>query len=55
MSTNFTGLLYSGSISRRLPIPKRTDFFNAFEKGALIFNYLGHGGEDGYPQSESKI
>jgi hypothetical protein len=21
--------------------------FNAFEKGALIFNYLGHGGEDG--------
>lgn len=25
----------------------RTDFFNAFEKGALVFNYLGHGGEDG--------
>jgi hypothetical protein len=25
----------------------RTDFFSAFEKGALIFNYLGHGGEDG--------
>ncbi|WP_366185005.1 type IX secretion system sortase PorU [Flavobacterium ovatum] len=25
----------------------RTDIFNAFEKGALIFNYLGHGGEDG--------
>ncbi|QLC66297.1 type IX secretion system sortase PorU [Flavobacterium sp. LPB0248] len=25
----------------------RADFFNAFEKGALIFNYLGHGGEDG--------
>lgn len=25
----------------------RTDFFNDFEKGALIFNYLGHGGEDG--------
>ncbi|CAD0002833.1 type IX secretion system sortase PorU [Flavobacterium salmonis] len=25
----------------------RSDFFNAFEKGALIFNYLGHGGEDG--------
>ena len=25
----------------------RIDFFNAFEKGALIFNYLGHGGEDG--------
>ena len=25
----------------------RADFFNAFEKGALVFNYLGHGGEDG--------
>jgi hypothetical protein len=25
----------------------RTDIFNSFEKGALIFNYLGHGGEDG--------
>jgi hypothetical protein len=25
----------------------RSDFFNAFEKGALVFNYLGHGGEDG--------
>jgi hypothetical protein len=25
----------------------RTDLFNAFEKGALVFNYLGHGGEDG--------
>jgi hypothetical protein len=25
----------------------RTDLFNAFEKGALIVNYLGHGGEDG--------
>ena len=25
----------------------RTDFFNAFDKGALVFNYLGHGGEDG--------
>ena len=25
----------------------RTDFFEAFEKGALVFNYLGHGGEDG--------
>jgi hypothetical protein len=25
----------------------RADIFNAFEKGALIFNYLGHGGEDG--------
>ncbi|MEP7094614.1 MAG: type IX secretion system sortase PorU, partial [Flavobacterium sp.] len=25
----------------------KTDFFNAFEKGALVFNYLGHGGEDG--------
>ncbi|MGA9637904.1 type IX secretion system sortase PorU [Flavobacterium sp.] len=25
----------------------RADFFNAFERGALIFNYIGHGGEDG--------
>lgn len=25
----------------------REAIFNAFEKGALIFNYLGHGGEDG--------
>lgn len=25
----------------------RTDLFNAFEKGALVFNYIGHGGEDG--------
>jgi hypothetical protein len=25
----------------------RSDFFNTFEKGALVFNYLGHGGEDG--------
>jgi len=25
----------------------RSDFFEAFEKGALVFNYLGHGGEDG--------
>ncbi|RZJ33941.1 MAG: type IX secretion system sortase PorU [Flavobacterium sp.] len=25
----------------------REDLFNAFEKGALVFNYLGHGGEDG--------
>jgi len=25
----------------------RQEFFNAFEKGALVFNYLGHGGEDG--------
>ncbi|NUY80715.1 type IX secretion system sortase PorU [Flavobacterium sp. MAH-1] len=25
----------------------RQDMFNAFEKGALVFNYLGHGGEDG--------
>ena len=28
----------------------REDFFNAFEKGALVFNYLGHGGEDGLTQ-----
>lgn len=25
----------------------RADLFGAFEKGALVFNYLGHGGEDG--------
>ena len=25
----------------------RTDLFSSFEKGALVFNYLGHGGEDG--------
>lgn len=28
----------------------REDFFNAFENGALVFNYLGHGGEDGLAQ-----
>ncbi len=28
----------------------RQDFFNAFGKGALVFNYLGHGGEDGLAQ-----
>lgn len=25
----------------------RADMFSAFEKGALVLNYLGHGGEDG--------
>ena len=25
----------------------RSEIFSAFEKGALVFNYLGHGGEDG--------
>ena len=25
----------------------RKEIFEAFEKGALVFNYLGHGGEDG--------
>jgi hypothetical protein len=25
----------------------RTDLFSAFEKGSLVVNYLGHGGEDG--------
>ena len=25
----------------------RTDLFSAFEKGCLVVNYLGHGGEDG--------
>jgi Peptidase family C25 len=28
----------------------RKDMFNAFETGALVFNYLGHGGEDGLAQ-----
>ncbi|PWA03939.1 type IX secretion system sortase PorU [Flavobacterium psychrotolerans] len=28
----------------------RQEIFNAFEKGALVFNYLGHGGEDGLAQ-----
>lgn len=30
----------------RYPIA-RADLFSAFEKGALVVNYLGHGGEDG--------
>ncbi len=25
----------------------KSEFYNEFEKGALVFNYLGHGGEDG--------
>ncbi len=28
----------------------RKDMFNAFETGSLVFNYLGHGGEDGLAQ-----
>ena len=28
----------------------RQDIFNSFERGALVFNYLGHGGEDGLAQ-----
>ena len=28
----------------------RKDIYNAFENGALVFNYLGHGGEDGLSQ-----
>lgn len=28
----------------------RKDLFNTFENGALVFNYLGHGGEDGLSQ-----
>ena len=28
----------------------REELFNAFEKGALVLNYLGHGGEDGLTQ-----
>jgi hypothetical protein len=40
--------LQSRSICWRFRYPKaRTDIFNAFEKGAFNFNYLGHGGEDG--------
>lgn len=31
----------------------REEIFAAFEKGALVFNYLGHGGEDGL--SEERI
>jgi hypothetical protein len=31
----------------------RQEIFAAFEKGALVFNYLGHGGEDGL--SEERI
>jgi hypothetical protein len=31
----------------------REDIFASFEKGALVFNYLGHGGEDGL--SEERI
>ncbi|RKS01618.1 type IX secretion system sortase PorU [Flavobacterium sp. 102] len=31
----------------------REELFAAFEKGALVFNYLGHGGEDGL--SEERI
>lgn len=33
----------------RYPKAKQ-DIYNAFEKGALVFNYLGHGGEDGLAQ-----
>ena len=35
---------YSGGY--RYPKAKE-ELFNAFEKGSLVFNYLGHGGEDG--------
>lgn len=34
---------------KRYPLAKK-DFYNAFENGALVFNYLGHGGEDGLAQ-----
>jgi hypothetical protein len=37
---------------RRYP-KAREDIFSAFEKGALVFNYLGHGGEDGL--SEERV
>jgi hypothetical protein len=33
----------------RYPVA-RNDIFNSFEKGALVFNYLGHGGEEGLAQ-----
>jgi Peptidase family C25 len=36
----------TSSGGQRYPKAK-IDLFNAFEKGALVFNYLGHGGEDG--------
>lgn len=36
----------ASSGGQRYPKAKN-DFYNEFEKGALIFNYLGHGGEDG--------
>ena len=36
----------SSSGGNRYP-KAREEFFNAFENGALVFNYLGHGGEDG--------
>ncbi|MES2545884.1 MAG: type IX secretion system sortase PorU [Bacteroidota bacterium] len=36
----------SSSGGERYP-KAREDLFNAFDKGALVFNYLGHGGEDG--------
>ena len=39
----------TGSGGDRYP-KVNTDIFNAFEKGALVFNYLGHGGEDGLAQ-----
>ena len=36
----------SASGGNRYP-KARQELFNAFEKGALVFNYLGHGGEGG--------
>ena len=36
----------ASSGGQRYPKAK-SDFYNEFEKGALVFNYLGHGGEDG--------
>ncbi|GEP52615.1 peptidase C25 [Flavobacterium noncentrifugens] len=39
----------SSSGGGRYPKAK-ADLFNAFEKGALVFDYLGHGGEDGLSQ-----
>lgn len=42
----------TSSGGNRYPKAKE-EIFNAFEKGALVFNYLGHGGEDGL--SEERI
>jgi hypothetical protein len=53
MSTGFYWTLIFRKHQQEAPATKaQTDFFNAFE-GALIFNYLGHGGEDGLSSEQS--